>query len=182
MPDSGILQTSSFTEAIDALEKGKTVLLSPEIQDIAGITGKFVPVFWSPVHFPNQPGTMGLLVDPEHPALLDFPTDFYSNWQWWDLCKNSRTIVLDSLSIDPIVKVIDNFFKNRKLGNVFEAKVGPGKLIFSSVDFHNQLTTRPVARQLKYSLLRYMSGDRFNPKASLTPEKVLSLQSIAGHD
>ena len=157
------------------------VLLNPEILDIEGITGKFVPVFWSPVHFPNQPGTMGLLMDPEHPALKKFPTDFYSNWQWWDLCKNSKTIVLDSLSIGPIITVIDNFFKNRRLGNVFEAKVGQGKLIFSSADLHTGLGDRPVARQLKFSLLKYMGSDEFNPKPSLTPEKLLSLRSTAGH-
>lgn len=181
-PFSGVLETSSFRQAIDALAKGKKVLLNPDIQNIEGITGKFVPVFWSPVHFPNQPGTMGLLIDPEHPALKDFPTDFYSNWQWWDLCKNSKTIVVDSLPVDPIVTVIDNFFKNRKLATIFQAKVGPGKLIFCSADLHNGLKDRPVARQLKYSLLKYMSTDGFNPGVTLAPEKVLSLQSVAGNN
>ncbi|MEI6950638.1 hypothetical protein V9K67_25870 [Paraflavisolibacter sp. H34] len=28
--------------------------------------GRFAPVFWSPVHFPNQPGTMGLLFHRMH--------------------------------------------------------------------------------------------------------------------
>jgi len=178
IPDNGIIVTNSFKDAIDALKDGRKVLLNPDPGDIAGITGKFVPVFWSPVHFPDQPGTMGLLIDPLHPAFRDFPTDFYSNWQWWDLCKNSTTINLDSLSVDPIVKVIDNFFKNRKLGNIFEAKVGPGMLVFSSVDIHSDLKNRPVARQLKISLLKYMNSSDFNPRTSITPEEVFSLSSV----
>ncbi|MCX6226273.1 MAG: hypothetical protein NTV01_16250 [Bacteroidia bacterium] len=181
MPDSGILATNSFDEAVNALKIGQKVFLNPNVQDIAGITGKFVPVFWSPVHFPDQPGTMGLLIDPGHPAFRDFPTDFYSNWQWWDLCKNSKTIVLDSLAVDPIVTVIDNFFKNRKLGNIFEAKVGEGKLIFTSIDLHSGLESRPVAKQLKYSLLNYMNSADFNPLFSIKSEEILSLYSKSGY-
>jgi hypothetical protein len=176
IPDSGTLATASFTEAIEALAEGRNVLLSPDSKDIEGITGKFVPVFWSPVHFPNQPGTMGLMIDPEHAAFKNFPTDFYSNWQWWDLCKNSKTILLDSLTVDPIVTVIDNFFKNRRLGNIFEAKMGAGKLIFASIDLQTGLESRPVARQLKYSLLSYMNSADFNPASSIRPEQILSLK------
>ncbi|TSA37626.1 MAG: glycoside hydrolase family 2 [Porphyromonadaceae bacterium] len=177
MPDSGILATNSFNEAINALKNGQKVFLNPDIQDINGITGKFVPVFWSPVHFPDQPGTMGILVDPKHAAFRNFPTDIHSNWQWWDLCKNSKTFLLDSLVVDPIVTVIDNFFKNRRLGNIFEAKVGEGKLIFTSIDLHSSLESRPVARQLKYSLLKYMNSADFNPSSSIKAEEILSLYS-----
>jgi hypothetical protein len=46
---------------------------------------------------------------------------------------------------------------------LFEAKVGNGKLIFCSMDIMNDLQNRPQARQLKYSLLKYMNGNSFNP-------------------
>jgi hypothetical protein len=118
---------------------------------------------------------MGLLMDPKHAAFRDFPTDFYSNWQWWDLCKNSKTVVLYNLSVNPIVTVIDNFFKNRKLSNVFEARVGNGLLVFSSIDLHSDLENRPVARQLKTSLLNYMNSSDFKPGASITADEVFSL-------
>jgi hypothetical protein len=173
--DAGVFVTSSFNEAIEALNEGKKVLLSPDIKDITGITGKFVPVFWSPVHFPDQPGTMGLVIDPKHPAFRDFPTDYYSNWQWWDLCKSSKTVVVDGLTVNPIVTVIDNFFKNRRLSNVFEAQVGKGLLVFSSVDIHTDLENRPVARQLKSSLLNYMNSRDFKPGATITADEILSL-------
>jgi hypothetical protein len=172
--ETDILFTRNFAEARQALEQGKRVLLNPAKEDIKGLDGKFVQVFWSPVHFPNQPGTMGILCDPNHPALKDFPTERHSNWQWWDICKSGKTMVLDSLDmpLQPIVRMMDNFFKNRNLGLIFEAKVGDGKLLVCSPDVYNDIENRPVARQLRYSLIRYMASDAFNPKQSFSFDQV----------
>ncbi|WP_308991303.1 sugar-binding domain-containing protein [Mariniflexile litorale] len=158
-----VLITSSIHEASEALEKGKKVLLSPDPKTLKGIEGRFVPVFWSPVHFPNQPATMGVLLDNNHAAFNDFPTSSHTDWQWWDLCINSKSIITDSLAVTPIVRVIDNFVTNHHLSNVFEAKIGNGKLIFSSIDLISNIIDRPVAKQLRHSLLGYMVSDKFNP-------------------
>ncbi|MBC7627439.1 glycoside hydrolase family 2 TIM barrel-domain containing protein, partial [Ferruginibacter sp.] len=168
--NSAVVFTADYTEAINALNEGKTVLLNPAKEKINGVEGKFVQVFWSPVHFPNQPGTMGLLVNPAHPAFAHFPTDEYTNWQWWDLCKNSTTLVLDSVGINPsaiVLRDIDNFFKNRNMASIIEAKVGKGKLLLCTMDIEHDLEKRPVAAQLKYSLLQYMGGNKFNPVTNL---------------
>lgn len=176
VPEAGreVLYTRSFAEAEKALKQGKKVLLNPEKEEINGLEGKFVQVFWSPVHFPNQPGTMGILCDPAHPALTHFPTEMHSNWQWWDVCKNATTMDLDSLknNLQPIVRMVDNFYKNRNLGLLFEAKAGDGKLLVCSSDLTKALESRPVARQLRYSLLRYMESDRFNPQEEVSFEKI----------
>jgi hypothetical protein len=76
MPENQIVVTGIWAEAMTALEQGKSVLFSGSADKLNGIEGKFVPVFWSPVHFPDQPGTMGLLIDPEHEALCPFPNRF----------------------------------------------------------------------------------------------------------
>lgn len=167
-----VLVTSDFKEAEKALKEGKSVLLNPPLEAIKGIKGRFVPVFWSPVHFPDQPGTMGMLCDPQHPALADFPTDFHSNWQWWDLAIQSKSLIVDSLDVKPIVRVIDNFVTNHHLANLFEVKVGDGKLLFSSIDLTNNLDSRPVASQLLHSLLSYMESDGFNPTRQLEFEEL----------
>lgn len=170
--------TNSPKEALQYLAQGKKVLLNPDTANIKGVEGRFAPVFWSPVHFPNQPGTMGILCNPQHPALKNFPTEFYSNWQWWDLIKSSKTMILDSVpNLKPIVRVIDNFFKNRKMANVIEANVGKGKLMLVSVDLTHNLDKRPAARQLLYSLIKYMKGKDFSPKYNLTPEEINTLVS-----
>lgn len=157
--------TRDYEEAYTLLAKGKKVLFNPEWKQMKGIEGKFVSVFWSPVHFPKQAGTMGLLCDPKHPALHHFPTDFHTDWQWWDLNTKSTTMIIDSLDeAQPIVEMIDNFTNNRRLAALFEGAVGNGRLVVSSIDLNTDLPNRPVARQMLYSLLKYMNSDKFNPK------------------
>ena len=151
------------------------MLLNPDPKTLKGITGRFVPVFWSPVHFPNQPATMGVLLDEKHPAFNKFPTDSYSNWQWWDLCINSKSVITDSINAEPLVRVIDNFVTNHHLANLFEAKVGNGHLVFSSIDLTTKLNDRPVARQLRHSVLEYMNSDAFKPVNDI---KIEDLQGL----
>ena len=173
--DKKILVTSNIDEAMKALNKGKKVLFSPKKETVKGLEGKFLPVFWSPVHFPKQAGTMGLLCDPRHPALAHFPTDMHSDWQWWNLVKRSRVMVLDSIApVSPIVESVDNFVNNRRLAQVFEAKVGKGSLIFSSIDLLTD-SNLPEIRQMQYSLLKYMQGSEFHPSASLSESQLRSL-------
>ena len=78
---------------------------------------------------------MGLLCNTQHAALRHFPTEMHSNWQWWNLVKRAKVLVVDSLPpVEPIVESIDNFTNNRKLVSVFETKCGKGKLIMSAMD------------------------------------------------
>lgn len=172
-----ILVTTSFDEALTALEKGKKILLNPDTLQLKGIKGRFVPVFWSPVHFPDQPGTMGLLVDNEHKALTNFPTKNHTEWQWWDLCIRSKSVIIDSLPVIPIVRVIDNFVTNHQLATVFEAMVGEGKLLFSSMDLQTDLGKRPAAKQLRKSLMDYMASEAFEPETELSEESLLTLRT-----
>lgn len=141
-----------------------------------GIAGKFVPVFWSPVHFPAQAGTMGLLCDPQHPVFARFPTDMHADWQWWDLCKRSVAMVTDSIRGGaPLVEVVDNFTNNRRLAALFEGRIGTGRLVVASFDLDTDLDSRPAARQMLCSLLDYMNGDRFDPAAIENPQSLRGL-------
>lgn len=169
---SGTVVTRSFAEAEKALKAGKNVLLNPEIKELNGLEGKFVQVFWSPVHFPDQPGTMGLLMDPAHPVFKSFPTEFHSNWQWWDLCKQSKTIDISDMKVTPLVRVVDNFYKNRSLASIFEVKVGQGKLVFSSMDLSAALDKRTEAYHLRQSVLNYMNSNAFNPTQEVEFEEL----------
>jgi hypothetical protein len=172
---SNIVVTSSFAEAETALNQGKKVLLNPKTDSIKGIKGRFTPVFWSPVHFPDQPGTMGLLLNEKHPALAAFPTQSHSEWHWWDLCIQSKSVIIDSLQVSPIVQTIDNFVTNHHLSPVFETKVGNGQLIFSAMDITTNLDKRPVARQLRNSLLQYMEGEGFKPSKDISANELNGL-------
>lgn len=158
--------TRSYADAKQLLAKGETVLFNPDWKTMKGVEGKFVPVFWSPVHFPNQAGTMGVLCDPAHKALSDFPTDMHTDWQWWDLNINSTSMVTDSIQGGtPIVEMVDNFANNRRLASLYEGKVGSGKLMLATFNLQTDLDKRPVAGQMLTSLLKYMNSEDFNPVA-----------------
>jgi hypothetical protein len=140
---------------------------------------RFTPVFWSNAFFGTQPGTMGILCDPAHPALRDFPTSMHSDWQWWELTEGSHAFILDDtpLSFRPIVQVIDDFHRNHKLGAVIEATVGKGKLLVVSLDLESNLDTRPVARQLRRSLLDYAASREFRPRQPLSVADIEKLMA-----
>ena len=166
-----VVYTRNLKDAFAHLEAGHTVLLNPDWKKIKGIEGKFVPVFWSPIHFPKQAGTMGVLCDPTHKALADFPTDKHTDWQWWDLNVNSTTLVMDSIvGGTPIVEMVDNFANNRKLASLFEGNVGSGKLVIASFDLITDLEKRPVAKQMLISILNYMNGPSFKPEPIKNPD------------
>ncbi len=86
-------------------------------------------------------------------------------------------MIVDELppQLEPIVQVIDDWFTARKLALAFEARLGRGKLLVCSMDLDNGLEENPVARQMRNSLLRYMAGERFDPKVEVTKEAILRL-------
>jgi hypothetical protein len=166
-------------KTITALEAGGKVLLMPALDAIrSDVPAGFTTIFWNTQWTNGQPPhTLGILCDPAHPALAAFPTESHSNWQWWDLVSKSRFMILDGLPAElrPIVQVIDDWNTNRKLGLVFEANVGKGKLLVCNIDLRNDLGRRPVARQMLHSLLLYAQSPAFDPKASCTIDQLKEL-------
>jgi hypothetical protein len=177
-----IIVATQWPAAKSALTDGKRVLLFPAAADLAEtLPGSFLPVFWSAIWFPRQlPNTSGVLCDPKHPALAEFPTEFYSNWQWYELLNRSRSFVLDGTSPEfrPIVQVIDNFARNHKLGNLFEARVGRGRLLVCGIDLPALADRQPAARQLLKSLYDYVASDAFDPPRELGGEVLDRLLAI----
>jgi len=172
-------------EAISTLYKGGKILLSVETGSIkAGKGGEvgigFSSIFWNTAWTNGQkPHTLGILCDPKNPALAEFPTEYHSNWQWWDAMSHSNAISLEGFSseIKPIVRVIDDWVTNRKLALLFEAQVGNGKLLVSGIDLQSDLEKRPEARQLLFSLKKYMAGDKFAPVAKVQVEEIKDLMN-----
>ena len=162
-----------------SLNNGDTVvLLAPPHTVDSDVPAGFTSIFWNTQWTNGQPPhTLGVLCNPKHKALSHFPTEFHSNWQWWDLVAHSRAMILDDLSdeLTPIVQVIDDWNTNRKLGLVFEARVGKGKLLVCSIDLMTDIEHRPVARQMLHSLLRYAGRSAFKPRQRVEPETIAAL-------
>ncbi|MBL9138224.1 MAG: hypothetical protein JNK85_20310 [Verrucomicrobiales bacterium] len=138
----------------------------------------FSSIFWNTAWTRRQaPHTLGIVCDPRHPLLAEFPTDPYSNWQWWYLVTRAGAMILEDAPrrLEPVVRVIDDWFTARSLALVVEATVGRGRLVVCSVDLESGLTEDPVRRQFRESLLRYMASDAFRPKGIMTVEQARAL-------
>jgi hypothetical protein len=157
-----------------ALAEGKKVFLMTT--NVANsLVGSFRAVFWTPVWSPipeNIPNTMGILCDPKHPALSLFPTEMSSNWQWSDIISQSKSLDLDAMptGFRPIVQVMDNFERNKKLGILFEARVGRGRLLVCSMNLKDNIEHRPAAKQMLVSLYAFLDSDKFQPAQELSPK------------
>jgi beta-galactosidase len=82
---------------------------------------------------------------------------------------------MPAATVTPIVAAIDDWNRNWKLAPIFEAKVGKGKLLVCSFDLATKLDERIVARQLRRSLLDYVSSEKFQPAVVVSPEQLRAL-------
>ena len=180
----GVLVTATLDAAAKAhLAKGGRVVWLPPPGTAKGdprlgpVKMGFSSIFWNTAWTNWQPPhTLGILCDPKHAALAGFPTDAHANWQWWEPMTGSCPFILTAFrDLKPVVQVIDDWFTNRKLGLVFEAKVGGGGLLACAADLASNLDRRPSARQLRASLLRYVGSPAFTPTVTIDTAAVEAL-------
>jgi hypothetical protein len=176
----GIIVTRSLTDSIgQALEQGARVLWMPDTTMLPGRTvgPLFQTDYWNYRMFKTisennkkavSPGTLGILCDPSHPALSQFPTEDHTNWQWFPVISQSTPMILDNLPKDyrPIVQVIDNIERNHRLGLVFEFAVGMGRLLVCMSDLE-AASKYAEGRQFYASLLHYMQSSDFRPTTQM---------------
>ncbi len=169
-------------KAENTLKKGGSVLFLPysKIGKAKGaeVAIGFSSIFWNTAWTNNQaPHTLGILCNPEHPLFDNFPTEYHSNWQWWDPVTHSQAMILNGFPADliPLIQPIDTWFENRRLALAFEAKADNGKLMVCSINMRDNLDERPVTRQLLHSILNYMNSDFFDPQIDIDLKKIKEL-------
>lgn len=182
--DHTLYITNSLSKAIPLLEKKQRVLLIPE-ELIESLEGFYCTDFWCYPMFRSisesvnkaiPVGTMGLFINSEHPALIEFPTECYSTPQWYEIVTASRLAILDNLynELQPIVQMIDNFERNHKLSLLFEAKLLGGKLLICTSNLQNILQHAEVL-QFAHSIINYALSDEFKPKVTLEYEDLKNI-------
>lgn len=162
------------------LLEGGTVLLTPAHASIEkqSVGGLFTPDYWNYAMFksiseninkPVSPGTLGMLMDKQHPLFQLFPTDGYSNWQWWSIALNSRPLILNQLPAGyrPLIQTVDNVERNHKLGILMEFKVGKGRLMICTTDL-KAISEYPEGQWFAEAIRAYMNSESFNPTTPLT--------------
>jgi hypothetical protein len=117
------------------------------------------------------------MIDPAHPVWRDFPTDSYTDWQWWELTSRSFAVDMDAISARPAMpfRFVDKYNRNALPAAIFEAKVGTGRLLVCTLDITTDLDQRIAARQLRRSVVAYLKSDRFRPQTELTESQLQSL-------
>ncbi|MDP4278238.1 MAG: beta-glucuronidase, partial [Bacteroidota bacterium] len=182
LPDAGnILIADHWSKEVeDKLQQGGDVLLlcNGRVEYGKEIMQTLTPVFWNTSWFKMRPPhTTGLLINPYHPVFNDFPTEYYADLQWWELINGSQIMQLTDFpkGFQPLVQCIDTWFLNRKIGMLFEAKAGNGRILVCSMDLQRRLDSRPVARQLYISLLNYIQSTKFRPAFTVEPAVIQDL-------
>lgn len=169
LPSSDLYVCTELNDSAKLLlSQGGRVLLNAagKVQNGKNVVQYFKPVFWNTSWFKMRPPhTTGVLINSNHPLFDDFPTEYHSNYQWWALLERQQVMNLVNFPIGfrPIVQPIDTWFLNRRLGMIFEARVGSGKLLVCSAALNDQSENRPASRQMRYALEKYASSNRFNP-------------------
>ncbi|MBO4663230.1 MAG: beta-glucuronidase [Bacteroidaceae bacterium] len=183
----GIYLTDSLDEqAQKVLKKGGKVLICAAGKVSYGkeVVQQFTPVFWNTSWFKMRPPhTTGILVEDKHSIFDLFPTDYHSDMQWWELVNRAQVMQFTDFPKDfqPLVQSIDTWFVSRKIGMLFEANVGKGKLVMTTMDINSALDKRCVARQMRLSILNYMRSDKFRPAWTIDKERIADLfTKVAG--
>ena len=182
--DPQLVITSSWDEAEAKLAAGARVLFIARTTNLDWNSPPLdsTPIFWNRQVFPAWSRMLGLWIkreagDSKNNMLSRFPTNTYFDWQWAEIIQNVRAVNMDRLppELEPVVWAIDDWNRNYKLGLLFEVGVGDGRLLISAFDVENPRSMSPVARQLRYSLLKYIRSDCFQPKINLPAEQLRTL-------
>lgn len=144
---------------LDEVASGARLIFMPDPAEIAetSVLG-WASIFWNTLWTRGQePHTLGLRIDTEHPALNGFPTLRHNEPHWWELVVGRRAYEHAPLPGRPIVAVNDDWNANRDLALLSEVALGEGRLIISAMDVADT-AERPVARSLARALGRYLEG------------------------
>lgn len=162
--------TEDFEEAKKLLAKGeKVLLLCGELPEDKKIKGAYCTDFWNFPMFksisesmkkPIPTGTMGMVINKEHPSISEFATDDYTTQQWFDIIENADCCILDGSDIKPIIQVIDNVERNHKLSILFETEEFGGKLLVCSSRLLD-IPYRPEIAAFAKSILDYIVSESF---------------------
>ena len=169
---------------VKRIMEGENLVIQLDKSHIRGnMPPVFLPVYWTQFDNMGIAQTMGILCNPEHAIFDLFPTEYHTNWQWYDLLRDAHPLIFDEYGMKkcwskdfiPTVQVIDGWKTNRKLGVLAEARLGKGKVVITSMNLTDNLDSRISARQFRISLARYMNSSDFAPKCVISPEHIYNL-------
>ncbi|HET6452809.1 MAG TPA: glycoside hydrolase family 2 TIM barrel-domain containing protein [Armatimonadota bacterium] len=157
-------------DALDHLNRGGRVILLSADGVFPTVPSVFKPCWW--LGDPQGDSNVGTDIA-DHPAMKGFPHEGWCDLQFVNLLNGSKAVLLDDLpvKIEPIVRCLDVHTTLRNKAYLFEANVGKGRLLVSSM---NLSTNDPAAEYLLDQLIRYANSSDFNPRVTLPAEYLQS--------
>lgn len=159
----------------EALDSGRTclILADPNAMSSRPAGGEFFPVFWSPMHFPSV-APCGMWCEHDHPAFRAFPTGRYADLNWKDGLEHSFSMDISSLprSFVPLTTVVPNFATIAWRTNLFECRVGIGRLMVCSIDLD---ADSPSVQALARSLALHLNDCGYIPDQRLSVDELATL-------
>ncbi len=177
---AGIYITDTLDAAAEKmLRSGGKVLVTAagKIRYGKDIVQQFTPVFWNTSWFKMRPPhTLGLYIEKNHPLFRNFPTDYHNDMQWWDLMNRRQVMLFSDFPADfqPIVQSIDTWFLSRKIGMLFEANTGGGRLMMTTMPLEND-SQAPAVAQMRKAIIDYMQSDDFRPEHTVDLQHIKDL-------
>ena len=169
--ESDVTIVSSASEIAGLIENGGRAIVTADSLK-APIEGSFIPVFWSPVHFPSQK-PCGAIIDDAHPVFEDFPTDKHPDFQWKKPLDGSKGMDISGFDgLRPMVETVPNFVDNTPGSPLFEVKAGKAELLFCGFDMS---LDDAVSKQLRKSIYTYVSSERFKPEYAVDTAEFLGM-------
>lgn len=154
----GVTLTAEPEEMKRAVAAGGTVLYTGP--SFRSGKGNFKPVYWSARWFPvKNPAcaALGAWFDVAHPALAGFPTEEFTDWQWYTLAQGCVIHELEGMpdAYRPIGLSVNDFHFSLFTATLFEVLVGKGRLLVCGYDLESDT---PESRRLRASLMAYLAG------------------------
>ena len=154
----GVVATADPAEMKRAITAGRTVLYRGPSWKSA--KGQFKSVYWSARWFPvanTTAAALGTWFDVRHPALADFVTEEFTDWQWYSMAEGATVHALRGLPADyrPIALSVNDFHFSDFTATMFEVLVGEGRLFVCGYDLD---ADTPEARRLRASVFGYLAG------------------------
>lgn len=175
-PDSLLIATSLSNESMQFLEGGGRVLLLAEKNSFGRSPES--------AFFPASGGALGTVIS-DHPALKGFPSEGFCDLQFFNLVEGAHAYPLDQWPKEMVpmiggIRTMTGFLSKAKnlsrVGYVFEAKVGKGKLLVSTLRIRETFDEAyPETLSIFDRLLRYAVGSEFEPRFEITQDQVRPL-------
>jgi len=172
-----LIATSLNGESLQFLEGGGRVLLLAERSLFERSSES--------TFFPASGGALGTLVS-DHPALKGFPSEGFCDLQFFNLLDGAYAYPLDEWPKDMVplvggIRTTTGFLSKAKnlsrVGYVFEAKVGKGKLLVSTLRIRENFDEAyPEAISVFDHLLRYATSQGFEPRFEMAKDRLQRLQ------